>query len=101
MQSSQESVETRLVDSQESDTSVAAASESGDDVETSSKSSSDDDVDMDWKTNVNLDGITIHNFDDAGCGPTHDLGLDAGPLDYFSLFYDYDFVSMIVTETNR
>ena len=101
MQSSQESVETRLVDSQESDISVAAASQSSNDVDTSSETSSDDAGDMEWKTDVKLDGISVHDFDDTGCGPTHNLGLDAGPLDYFALFYDTDFVAMIVTETNR
>ena len=92
------SQETGLVDSQESNISVLNESQISSD-ESSSESEAEMDEEMTWGTDFT--NINVTDFDDRFCGPSQDLGRNAGPLEYFSLFYDADFVSLIVTETNR
>ena len=88
-----------MENSQESDISVGLLSQSTLD---SQNASQDDDAMPDdpiWGTDFT--GLTSVAFDDSASGPNHPLGLTAGPLDFFSLFWDADIVSLIVTETNR
>ena len=56
-------------------------------------------VDDGWGTNIH--DISIGDFQARNVGPQHDLGHDNGPLDFFSLFWDPDIISIMVTETNR
>ena len=98
MEFSQGSQESGLIGSQESDISVINESQLSSNDESSS-SESEGDMDEIWGTDFT--DVNITEFDDQFSGPSQDLGPNKGPLDYFSLFYDADFVSLIVTETNR